>query len=58
MKKLISIIFLLGLFAAGIFLYLRNVDVDINYDRFHLVAPGVLRTPLERFQNIVDYPGC
>ena len=56
MKKLISIIFLLGIITAGIFLYLRNVDVDINYDRFNLVAPGVLRTPVERFNNIVDYP--
>ena len=56
MKKLISIIFLLGIIAAGIFLYIRNVDVDINYDRFNLVAPGVLRTPVERFNNIVGYP--
>ena len=56
MKKLISIIFLLGIIAAGIFLYIRNGDVDINYDRFNLVAPGVLRTPVERFQNIVGYP--
>ena len=49
MKKLISIIFILGIIAAGIFLYIRNVDVDINYDRFNLVAPGVLRTPVEAF---------
>ena len=56
MKKLISTIFLIAVFAAGIFLYLRNADVDINYERFNVVAPGVLRTPVERFNNIVDYP--
>ena len=56
MKKLISTIFLIAVFAAGIFLYLRNADVDINYERFNMVAPGVLRTPVERFNNIVDYP--
>jgi len=56
MKKLVSTIFLIAVFAAGIFLYLRNADVDINYERFNVVAPGVLRTPVERFNNIVDYP--
>ena len=56
MKKLISTIILIAVFAAGIFLYLRNADVDINYERFNMVAPGVLRTPVERFNNIVDYP--
>ena len=56
MKNFISTIVAIALLAAGIFLYLRNVDVDVNYERFNLVAPGVLRTPAERFNNIVDYP--
>ena len=56
MKKLISIIFIIAVSAAGIFLYLRNADVDVNYERFNMVAPGILRTPVERFNNIVDYP--
>tara|TARA_B100001287_G_scaffold109933_1_gene92732 strand:- start:841 stop:1965 length:1125 start_codon:yes stop_codon:yes gene_type:complete len=56
MKKLISTIFTIALFAAGIFLYLRNADVDINYESFNMVAPGVLRTPVEHFNNIEGYP--
>ena len=56
MKKLISIIFILVVLVAGIFLYFRNVDNDVNYERFNMVAPGILRTPVERFNNIVDYP--
>ena len=56
MKNFISTIVAIALLAAGIFLYLRNADVDVNYERFNLVAPGVLRTPAERFNNIVDYP--
>ena len=55
MKKLtnfgIALIILLG-----IFLYSNNKDPEINYERFNLVAPGVLRTPDERFNNINDYP--
>tara|TARA_Y100000996_G_scaffold46719_1_gene32198 strand:+ start:1136 stop:2254 length:1119 start_codon:yes stop_codon:yes gene_type:complete len=54
MKKLISTIFILAVITVGIVFFLRDVDVD--YDRFNLVAPGVLRTPVERFNNIVDYP--
>ena len=56
MKNFISTIVVIAVLAAGIFLYLRNADVDVNYERFNLVAPGVLRTPAERFNNIVDYP--
>ncbi len=56
MKKLVSIVFILAVIIAGIFLYLRNADVDVNYERFNVVAPGILRTPVERFENIVDYP--
>ena len=56
MKNFISTIVVIAVLAAGLFLYLRNADVDVNYERFNLVAPGVLRTPAERFFNIVDYP--
>ena len=56
MKKLISIIFILVVITVGIFFFLRDVDVDVDYERFNLVAPGILRTPIDRFQNIEDYP--
>jgi haloalkane dehalogenase len=38
------------------FQYSRNSSPEINYERFNLVAPGVLRTPDERFIGIIDYP--
>lgn len=56
MKKIISILVFILIIAAGLFNYLRNKDPEINYERFNLVAPGVLRTPDERFNNIADYP--
>ena len=52
MKNFISTIVVIAVLAAGLVLYLRNADVDVNYERFNLVAPGVLRTPAERFFNI------
>ena len=42
MKKLISTIFLISVFAVGIFLYLRNADVDINYERFKMVGENFI----------------
>ena len=55
MKKII--IFGIALiFLIGIFHYSKNKDPKINYEGFNIVAPGVLRTPDERFKNIVDYP--
>jgi haloalkane dehalogenase len=56
MKKIISILVFILIIAAGLFNYLRNKDPEINYERFNLVAPGVLRTPDRRFNNIADYP--
>ena len=55
MKKIIFLgISLITL--VSIFNYSSSKDPEINYERFNLVAPGVLRTPAERFNNIVDYP--
>ena len=56
MKKIISILVFVLIIAAGLFQYSKNHEPKINYERFNLVAPGILRTPDERFQNIVDYP--
>ena len=56
MKKIISILVFVLIIAAGLFQYSKNHEPEINYERFNLVAPGILRTPDERFQNIVDYP--
>ena len=55
MNKIFSILFFLGLILTGIFQYTRNLDVEVNYERFNLVSPGVLRTPEERFKNLKDY---
>ena len=56
MKKIISILVFVLIIAAGLFQYSKNHEPEINYERFNLVAPGILRTPDERFQNIIDYP--
>jgi len=54
-NKVFSILFFLGLILTGIFQYTRNLDVEVNYERFNLVSPGILRTPEERFKNLKDY---
>ena len=55
MNKIFSILFIVGLLSIGIFQYIRNVDAEINYERFNLTSPGILRTPEERFENLKDY---
>ena len=55
MKKIIFLGIAL-IILVGIFYYSGNKDLKINYESFNIVAPGVLRTPDERFNNIVDYP--
>ncbi len=55
MNKIFSILFIVGLLSIGIFQYIRNVDTEINYERFNLISPGILRTPEERFKNLKDY---
>ena len=54
-SKIFSILFFVGLILIGIFQYSRNIETDINFERFNLVSPGVLRTPEERFNNLKDY---
>tara|TARA_Y100001970_G_scaffold165824_1_gene202783 strand:+ start:19840 stop:20964 length:1125 start_codon:yes stop_codon:yes gene_type:complete len=56
MNKLFSILFFIIVICLGLFNYSRNSDVNVNYERFNLVAPGILRTPEERFVDIKDYP--
>ena len=55
MNKIFSILFFVLIVSIGIFQYSRNIDVNVNYERFNLVSPGVLRTPDERFTNLKDY---
>ena len=55
MNKIFSLLFIVGLLSIGIFQYIRNVDTEINYERFNLISPGILRTPEERFENLKDY---
>ncbi len=56
MNKIFSILFFVIVICLGLFNYSRNLDVNVNYERFNLVAPGILRTPEERFVDIKDYP--
>ena len=42
--------------GLGFFHYLRNSNPEINYEGFNVVAPGVLRTPDDRFNDIANYP--
>jgi haloalkane dehalogenase len=55
MNKVFSISFFILIISIGIFQYSRNIDVNVNYERFNLVSPGVLRTSDERFTNLKDY---
>tara|TARA_B100001250_G_scaffold408950_1_gene432300 strand:+ start:1628 stop:2752 length:1125 start_codon:yes stop_codon:yes gene_type:complete len=56
MNKLFSILFIVVVICLALFSYSRNSDANVNYERFNLVAPGILRTPAERFVDIKDYP--
>lgn len=55
MNKIFSISFFVLIISIGIFQYSRNIDINVNYERFNLVSSGVLRTPDERFANLKDY---
>ena len=55
MKKLKVITLIFAIVFFILFYYSRNSESAINFERFNLVAPGVLRTPDERFNNIVGY---
>mgnify|MGYP003335895319 FL=1 len=56
MKRLFVVSIIAFVILIGFFQYSRNSNNEINYDRFNLVAPGILRTPDERFNGIKDYP--
>ena len=56
MNKIFSILFFVIVICLVLFNYSRNLDVSVNYERFNLVAPGILRTPEDRFVDIKDYP--
>ena len=55
MKKLKVITLIFAIVFFILFYYSRNSESAINFERFNLVAPGVLRTPDERFNNIAGY---
>jgi len=54
-NKFFSVLVFISIIFIIIFNYSRNVDPKVSYDRFNLVAPGILRTPEDRFVNIPDY---
>ena len=56
MKRFFVVFIIAFVIFIGFFQYSRNSNNEINYDRFNLVAPGILRTPDERFNGIKDYP--
>ena len=52
MNKVFSILFFILIISIGLFQYIRNSEQSINYERFNLVSPGILRTPDERFEAV------
>ena len=56
MNKVFSILFFVLVIGIVIFQYTRNSETNINYENFNLVAPGILRTPDDRFEDLKDYP--
>ena len=56
MNKVFSILFFVLVIGIVIFQYSRNTETNISYENFNLVAPGILRTPDERFDDLKDYP--
>ena len=56
MNKFFSILFFILVISLGLLQYIRNSEPSVNYDRFNLVSPGILRTPDERFNDLKDFP--
>ena len=56
MSRSLSVILLIVAISIAFIFYLSSQKPEINYDRFNLVSPGILRTPDERFKNLKDYP--
>ena len=55
-RKFYILITLISFLFIAIFINIRNSDNEISYDRFNIVAPGVLRTPEENFVGLKDFP--
>ena len=55
MSRSLSVILLIAAISIAFIFYLSSQKPEINYDRFNLVSPGILRTPDERFKNLKDY---
>jgi|TARA_B100000214_G_scaffold176729_1_gene127083 haloalkane dehalogenase len=55
-RKIYISITLISFLFIVIFINVRNSDDEISYDRFNIVAPGVLRTPEENFVGLKDFP--
>ena len=56
MSRSLSVILLITAISIAFIFYLSNQKPEINYDRFNLVSPGILRTPDNRFENLEDFP--
>ncbi len=56
MSRSLSVILLIVVISIAFIFYLSNQKPEINYDRFNLVSPGILRTPDDRFENLEDFP--
>ena len=56
MSHSLSVTLLIAAISIAFVFYLSNQKPEINYDRFNLVSPGILRTPDARFENLEDFP--
>ena len=55
MKKRILFLCVFVLIIGGYFYNQNFKSKDINFERFNIVSPGIIRTPDERFKNLEDY---
>ena len=55
MSRSLSVILLIVAISIAFIFYLSSQKPEINYDRFNLVSPGILRTPDDRFENLEDF---
>ena len=55
MKKRILFLCVFVLLIGGYFYNQNFKSKDINFERFNIVSPGIIRTPDERFKNLEDY---
>ena len=56
MSRSLSVTLLIAAISIAFVFYLANQEPKINFERFNLVSPGILRTPDERFENLEDFP--